>query len=243
MTSFRSSPFGNTPEITKNLLIINGLVFFATILYDELTARLGLFYFRSEYFQPYQLVTHMFTHGSFFHILFNMFALFTFGSILERMWGPKRFFFFYFATGFGALALHTLVNHLEAQSLAQHLSSTEVEQIKENGRQLLYSGRNYVGDAGKLNLIYNIPTVGASGAIFGLLIAFGMLFPNTTLMLIFPPIPIKAKYLIPLLIVVELFLVKADFGWDNIAHFAHLGGALFGFIIVKIWMRDRRNFY
>jgi membrane associated rhomboid family serine protease len=238
MTQFRSSPFGNIPEITKNLLIINGLVFFATILFDDLRTKLGLFYFRSEYFQPYQLVTHMFTHGSFFHILFNMFALFTFGSILERMWGPKRFFIFYFATGFGALALHTLVNHIEAQSLVRHISSSEVAYIKESGRQLLYSGRN-----GKLNQIYNIPTVGASGAIYGLLIAFAMLFPNTTLMLIFPPIPIKAKYLIPLLIVVELFLVKADFGWDNIAHFAHLGGALFGFIIVKFWMKDRRNFY
>lgn len=242
MTQFRSSPFGHIPEITKNLLIINGLVFFATILFDDLRTKLGLFYFRSEYFQPYQLVTHMFTHGSFFHILFNMFALFTFGSILERMWGPKRFFIFYFATGFGALALHTLVNHIEAQSLARHFSSSEVEFIKESGRQLLFSGR-LVGDAEKLNQIYNIPTVGASGAIYGLLIAFAMLFPNTTLMLIFPPIPIKAKYLIPLLIVVELFLVKADFSWDNIAHFAHLGGALFGFIIVKFWMKDRRNFY
>ena len=141
------------------------------------------------------------------------------------------------------MALHTLVNHIEAQSLARHISSSEVEYIKESGRQLLYSGQNFVGNAGKLNLIYNIPTVGASGAIYGLLIAFGMLFPNTKLMLIFPPIPIKAKYFIPLLIVIELFLVKADFGWDNIAHFAHLGGALFGFIIVKFWMKDRQNFY
>lgn len=172
-----------------------------------------------------------------------MFALFTFGSILERMWGPQRFFFFYFATGMGAVGLHTLVNHIEAVSLARQLSEFEVENIRENGRQLLYSGRNYVGVAGKLNLVYNIPTVGASGAIYGLLIAFGMLFPNTTLMLIFPPIPVKAKFLIPFLIVIELFLAKADFQWDNIAHFAHLGGALFGFIIVKLWMRNRRNFY
>lgn len=243
MTQFQSSRFGNIPEITKNLLIINGLVFIATLLYDGLQTKLGLYYFKSEYFQPYQLVTHMFTHGSFMHIFFNMFALFSFGSILERVWGEKRFLIFYLLTGFGAMFLHMLVNHMEALHYAKSISAQELEYIRESGRQMLYSDRNYVGAAGKLNLIYNIPTVGASGAIYGLLIAFGMLFPNSVLMLIFPPIPVKAKYLIPILIVAELFLGTANFARDNIAHFAHLGGALFGFILVKLWSRNRNNFY
>ncbi len=213
-------------EVVKNLLIINGIVFFATLLNPDWIQRLGLYYFSSEKFKPYQIVTHLFTHGGMAHIFFNMFALWMFGSVLERIWGPKRFLIFYLITGLGAAFLHELVNTIIV--------------FKETGGIMLL--KNQVVTE-QLASIYYVPVVGASGAIYGLLAAFGVLFPNTKLMLIFPPIPLKAKYFIPILIVLEFFLGTQNFRWDNIAHFAHLGGALFGFILVKIWNKDRNSFY
>lgn len=217
---------GQMPEVVKNLLIINGLVFLLTFLYPEWTHRLGLYYFSSEKFQPYQIITHMFTHGGTFHLLFNMFALWMFGSALERIWGPKRFLAFYLITGLGAMFLHQAVNALQVY---QETGSIVLEKYDLISR--------------KLQMIYHIPMVGASGAIYGLLVGFGVLFPNTQLMLLFPPIPIKAKYFIPILIAVEFFMGARMGQMSNIAHFAHLGGALFGFLLVKYWNVRSDRFY
>lgn len=228
----------NMPDVVKNLLIINLLMFLATMVFssgtEDLRITLGLHYFDSPDFEPYQMVSHMFMHGNFTHLFFNMFALIMFGGQLERVWGPKRFLLFYFVTGLGAVALHLGVQAYELYDMfgsvspksdALDLSDYSAEQIR------------------RAQEIYFIPTVGASGAIYGLLLGFAMLFPNTELMLIFLPIPIKAKYFVPFLMLGELYLGVNNFEWDNIAHFAHLGGALFGFILVMIWKRDRKNFW
>ena len=209
------------PDVVKNLLIINALVFVATLVNPPLMRALAMYYPTSSNFEPYQIVTHLFTHGGFLHFFFNMFTLYMFGSVLERVWGAKRFLFFYITAGLGALFLFELVNFIQ-------LSSLDPSNID-------YITKRYV--------LKDVPVLGASGAIYGLLVAFGMLFPNTKLMLLFPPIPMKAKYFVFMLIGIELFFIKGQFGWDNVAHFAHLGGALFGFIMVKIWNKDRSNFY
>lgn len=237
----------NIPPVVKNLLIINLLMFVALLIFQsrgtDLNSELGLYNVASSEFRPFQIVTHMFMHGNFMHIFFNMFALLSFGAILERVWGPKRFLLFYLITGIGAVVLYSIVNYIEYTQLINSLSARDVEFIKTNGLEVIQSNQNYLGDAGKLNANLFTPMVGASGAIYGLLVAFGVLFPNTEMMMIFLPIPIKAKYFIPILIALALFGGFANNEGDNIAHFAHLGGALFGFILVKMWMKDRNNFY
>ncbi|HLN74078.1 MAG: rhomboid family intramembrane serine protease [Methylococcaceae bacterium] len=241
-------PSTNTlPPVVKNLLIINVLMLFITFVLQmrgiDLTSILGLHYFQSSEFRPYQLVTHMFMHGGLAHLFFNMFALWMFGRVLESVWGPKRFFIYYFITGLGAAALHTFVNFLEFQYIASHMPFETVKMVLEQGTEIFNQGKNFTDpDAAKLNLILNVPTVGASGAVFGLLLGFGMLFPNTQLMLLFPPIPIKAKYFVMGYGAIELFSGITNTG-SNIAHFAHLGGMLFGFIMIKYWNRNTTHFY
>lgn len=237
--------FRNMPDVVKNLLIINLLFFVGTLILgaNEWIQRLGMHYPASEYFRPYQIVTHMFMHGGIGHIFFNMFALVMFGSALERVWGPKKMLFFYFTTGLGAVALHVGVQAYEVYSLVGNVTAEELQITFENPGFRYMSGIIPEGDVVKVAEIFSTTSVGASGAIFGLLLAFAMYFPNTELMLIFFPVPIKAKYFIPLLMVFELFMGVNNFEMDNVAHFAHLGGALFGFIMVKIWQRDRTNFY
>ena len=216
-------------DVVKNLLIINVLMFFGTMLLGDPGNQamnylvnnpdsdsfmewgryiLAMFFPSSEYFRPYQLVTHMFMHGDFMHLFFNMFALYMFGPPLEASFGPKRFFIFYFLTGFGALALHILVQYIELNS----------------GSVPLYD--------------MNVPMLGASGAVFGLLAGYGMLFPENKLMLLFPPIPIKAKYFVFGYAAIELFLGLGKIG-GGVAHFAHVGGAIFGVLIILFW-RNRR---
>lgn len=226
----------NLPEVVKNLLIINVLFFLASLVFKgnelPLAFELGLFYFDSPYFTPYQIITHMFMHGGFMHIFFNMFALVMFGSALERVWGGKRFFIFYLITGLGAAALHMGVAMWEVYSIADTIAPGLEEGYQFNGL-----------GADSLNATYLTPTVGASGAIYGLLLAFAVLFPNTELMFIFIPFPIKAKYFVPILIVIEVFLGIKQYAGDNIAHFAHLGGMLFGYILLKFWQNNRNSFY
>ena len=188
----------------------------------DLTNILGLHYVQSPEFNLYQLVTHMFMHGSLMHLVLNMFALWMFGRVLESVWGPRRFFVFYFVTGLGAAVFYSFVNFIEFQYIASKMSSEEVQMVMSNGAEVLSQGKNYFDSAGKLNLILNTPTVGASGAVFGILLGFGMLFPNTQLMLLFPPIPIKAKYFVMGYGAIELFGGITNTG-GNIAHFAHLG--------------------
>lgn len=246
MQSYR--PSSNTlPPVVKNLIIINVIMLFATFVLQmrgiDLTRILGLHYFQSPSFRPYQLVTHIFMHGGLMHLAFNMFALWMFGRVLESVWGPKRFFIYYFVTGLGAAALHTFVNFIEFQSVASKMNPEEVQNVMMQGADILSQGKNYIDPlSAKLNAILNTPTVGASGAVFGLLLGFGMLFPNTQLMLLFPPIPIKAKYFVMGYGAIELFSGIANTG-SNIAHFAHLGGMLFGFIMIKYWNKTTNNFY
>lgn len=213
------------PPVVKNLLILNGLMFLGTYVGQnfeiDLIRLLGLHSIQSEYFRPYQFVTHMFMHGGFLHIFSNMFALWMFGSKLEQVWGSGRFLFFYFFTGLGAAALHSGVTYWE------------IEQYRAAGAGLR-----------ELTQLINIPTVGASGAVFGVLLGFGMLFPNTRLMLLFPPIPMKAKVFVFLYGAFELYAgFSSIHGGSNIAHFAHVGGMLFGFILIKYWQKKGQNFY
>ncbi len=195
--------FQRTTPVVLNLIIINALVFFVQMMFDgpekKITGMIALFPFQTEYFKPYQLVTHMFAHGGFFHLLFNMFVLWMFGTMLERVWGPKRFFIFYFACGLAAGVAHLLLEFS--------------------------------------------PAVGASGAIMGLFAAFAYLFPNTE-MIIFPiPVPIKAKYAVAIMAAIDLFGGVYPAG-SNIAHFAHLGGLVMGFILVLIWNKsNKKTFY
>lgn len=239
--------FHTVPPVVKNLIIINVLMLAATWFLEfrgiSLTRTLGLYYIGSPDFRPYQLVTHLFMHGGFLHLVFNMFTLWMFGRVLESVWGPKRFFVFYFVTGLGAAALHTLVNYIEFQSIASQLSPENVKMVLAQGAEIWQQGQNYRDpQMAQLNEIINVPTVGASGAVYGILIGFAMLFPNTELMLIFPPIPVKAKYLVVGLILLEVFYIKTNSS-PGIAHFAHLGGALFGFLLVKYWNKHSNRFY
>jgi membrane associated rhomboid family serine protease len=186
----------------------------------------------------------MFMHGSIEHILFNMFALWMFGNVLENFWGPKRFLIFYMITGIGAGLIQLLVAYVRLQSLYAQLPQDELHYLLTNGTQILQEGKNFINPiAAEANMVINGATIGASGAVFGILVGFGMLFPNTELFLMFIPIPIKAKYAVILYAVIELVSGVAQVEGDNIAHFAHLGGALFGFILVKYWQKNKKQIF
>jgi membrane associated rhomboid family serine protease len=233
------------PPVVRNLVIINVLMFLAKFALEgafgiDLDRVLGLFFFKSTQFQPFQIVTHMFMHGSVMHLAFNMFALWMFGRIIESVWGAKRFFIYYFATGLGAAFLQMLVTYIRFTSMSSKLPQESVDMVINEGYQILMNGQNYSNPLlGKLNLLTNIVTIGASGAVFGVVLAFGMLFPNTKLMLLFPPIPIKAKYAAVLMLGLGVML---DFR-GNVAHFAHLGGMIFGYILIKYWNKKSNKFY
>lgn len=232
--------FRNMPPVVKNLLLINVVMFVLSIAMPQVGDKLALHYFDSPFFEPYQIVTHFFMHASIGHIFFNMFALVMFGSQLERVWGPKRFLFFYLFSAIGAFLLHMGVVYYQLMDVPADV----IQVIKTDGAEAFANGQNFMDPyLAKINFKYHIPMVGASGAIMGLLAAFAFLFPNTELMLIFLPIPIKAKYFVPIYMVIELYLGVNNFSWDNIAHFAHLGGALFGIILVLIWQRNKNQFY
>ena len=237
--------FSDIPPVVKNLLIINVLLFLAKYglggaLGIDLDRILGLFFIKSTQFQPFQIVTHMFMHGSLMHLAFNMFALWMFGRIIESVWGAKRFFIYYFATGIGAAVLQMIVTYIRFTITAKNIPDDTVNMVINDGYQILMNGQNYSNALlGKLNLITNTVTIGASGAVFGVVLAFGMLFPNTQLMLLFPPIPIKAKYAAVLMLALGVML---DFR-GNVAHFAHLGGMIFGYILIKYWNSKGKTFY
>ena len=240
--------FSDTPPVVKNLILINVIMLLATWTFTkvfgiDLNQILGLHFIKSPRFHPYQIITHMFMHGGLTHLFFNMFALWMFGRVLETVWGPKRFFIYYFVSGLGAVFLHTLVNYIHYVSLKNSLPIENFNYVIEHGYDIFQQGKGFTySKMQALNEIMVVPTVGASGAVFGVLLAFGMLFPNTQLMLLFPPIPIKAKYFVIIYGGLELWLGLTQPG-SNIAHFAHLGGMLFGFILIKLWKSDRNNFY
>lgn len=234
------------------------------------TARImGLYQPPSYLWRPWQYVTHMFMHGSISHLFFNMFALFMFGRILESVWGSKRFLTFYFVCGIGAGLLNSLAGWYESHSLLEQYAAFQANPTPDLltdlvKRQLGHptdqvwqlidgwiNNPDYPGyaESGKqlflqiINRQINIPMIGASGAVFGILLAFGMLFPNTELYLIFFPIPIKAKYFVIGYGLLEIYLGILNNAADNIAHFAHIGGMLFGFLLVKHWNRNRKKFF
>ncbi len=246
---YRPSGFNFMPVVVKNLLIINGLFFLATISLGgafqiNLIKVLGLHMPGSPDFEPYQLVTHMFMHANFSHVFFNMFALWMFGTAIENLMGSKRFLTYYLITGFGAAFLHLGVSYLEALSLRSELlaagySAADLKHFIETGSYRMISEASESTMVAFLSK-YFIPTVGASGAVFGILLAFGMFFPNSYIYLFFA-IPIKAKFFVMAYGAMELYFGITSDG--NIAHFAHLGGMLFGFLLIRYWRRKRQIYY
>jgi len=240
--------FSILPPVVKNLLIINGLFFLATIALDtilktDLSRFLGLHYFQSELFYPHQLITYMFMHGGIGHIFFNMFALWMFGSTIENQWGGKRFLIYYLITGIGAGLVQEAVYAVRIHQIVSQLSPELVDMVKNEGLALFQQGMNYRGLLGDLNSLLNVGTVGASGSVFGILLAFGMMFPNALVYLYFL-FPIKAKWVVIGYGAIELWLGIANRSGDNVAHFAHLGGMLFGLILILLWKKkDRNNFF
>lgn len=227
------------PPVVKTLLIINVALFVLTMAVPSLKMNLAIYSFQSDLFKPYQLITHMFMHGSIGHIFFNMFALYMFGRVLEDVWGPKRFFIYYFITGLGAALLHLGVSYVEITSYMNEIGPEKVAHVLQDGSEAWRNGMNFTDpQMAKLNVMINTPTVGASGAIYGLLLAFGMLFPNVLLYVYFA-IPIKAKYLVMIFTAIELYLGFINRVGDNVAHFAHLGGMLFGLIFILIWRKHK----
>ena len=239
--------FGNLTDVVKNLLILNVLFFLATFLFQNqgiyLKADLGSYYPGSPNFKPYQIVTHFFMHADFRHILFNMFGLIFMGPMLENYWGKKRFVIFYFVTALGAWFFHFLIQGIEIHNLTGEWFPNVMSDIQFNIDTIEYNilpgNENYR----QVAKTYLTPVLGASGAIYGLLMAFAMLFPNTEFRLLFPPIALKAKWFALILGVFALYQGYENSTGDSIAHFAHLGGMIFGFIMIKIWQKDRSNFY
>lgn len=234
--------FSLMPTVVKNLLIINGLMFLGMISIRstfgiDITQWTGLYFPASDNFLPLQLVTHMFMHGSFQHILSNMIMLWFLGSAMENYWGSQRFLIYYLLTGLGASALQISVNAYEYFELIGQLSAENAQVVVSEGSDLISRNYNYTNPMmGALNRLLNTPMVGASGAVFGVLLAFGMTFPNQVIYLNFF-FPIKAKYFV---IGYGLFELYNGFAVSNsgIAHFAHLGGMLFGFILIRKWRRS-----
>ena len=234
----------NIPTITKNLIAINVLMFLAHLVAEQqgvdLRAILGLHFYMSADFQPYQLVTYMFMHASFSHLFFNMFALFIFGGTMERAWGEKRFLLYYLVAGVGAALLQETVGLMRYNVIAGSMNPLEVEYVLTHGLEALNQGKNFVVPSlAELNLVVNLPAVGASGAVYAILLGFGMQFPNER-MFVFPiPFPIKAKYFVVGYAVIELYLGVSGTA-DGVAHFAHLGGMLFGFLLILYWRKKGR---
>ncbi|MGJ3233686.1 rhomboid family intramembrane serine protease [Marivirga sp.] len=262
--------FARLTPVVKNLLLINiALLLIPSFMNLELAQIFGLRYIFAESFKPFQFITYMFLHSGFGHLLGNMFALFIFGPMLERFWGSKRFFIFYMVTGVGAGILYGVVNFIEMQQLEsaaeQYIENPNYEGfvsfIQENANYAYKQWYDFIDaygeNQGKQEYIDasiqrvqevvrfqgNVPLIGASGAVFGILFAFGFLFPNTELFLLFPPIPIKAKYLVTFYGLYELYAGIQNVPGDNVAHYAHLGGMLIAFILLKIWQKNNTRFY
>ena len=226
------------PETIKQLIIINVIFYFGSQFIGNLGYDiLALHYYENEKFLISQFITHMFMHGSPSHILFNMYGLWMFGSPLEQMWGRQKFLFFYISCGLGAALLQMLVYYSQIQNLYQVI---ELNNLSLTDPQLIL---NFMSERDYSNAItaFNSVMVGASGAIYGVLVAFAFSFPNSKLMLLFLPFPIKAKFFVPLLILIDLFFGISSFSVGPIAHFAHVGGAIIGLIMVLYWRRNQFN--
>lgn len=238
---------GRITEAVKHLIIINVILFIAPQLIQgfDLQSMFALYFPENPKFGFWQFATHMFMHGGFAHILFNMYGLWAFGTPLEQMWGRNKFIFFYLSAGLGAGVIYTLVNYYQFNNVYDQLiniglSATDIQNILNTG-----SYNNSILETlseTKLNefyATYHTPAVGASGAVYGILVAFGMSFPNAKLALIFFPVPIAAKYFIPAIILGDLFFGMTNYSIGNVAHFAHVGGALIGFLIAWYWKQNQ----
>jgi membrane associated rhomboid family serine protease len=279
---FRPRSFQTLPPVIKNLLIINILLFAATIVLKsrlgiDLVEILGLHYITASNFQPYQFITYMFMHGGFTHIFFNMFAVWMFGSVLENVWGAKRFLIYYIITGLGAALIQYVVFYMEitpvvtaVNAVQQNLTLESFENLVTSDTFMSSINYEFSFEYEKMRNLYNSVIhesperalsiasqfliqfknyylnahviIGASGSLFGILLAFGMMFPNTLLYLYFL-VPIKAKWVVIGYGAIELILGFSNNPSDNVAHFAHLGGMLFGFIMIMFWKRKRDYFY
>ncbi len=247
MNGFGRGFFG-LPPVVKNIILLNVIMWLAdltvrSVFGMDLTMMLGLYFPKSEHFLPLQLVSHMFMHGGFWHLFFNMYALYMFGQVLEQVWGPKRFFIYYMVCGLGAAFVHETVIMFQYESLMNVISPDQLQLVLNDGAEYFNQGKVFSDETMKnLQLLLNTPTVGASGAVFGILLAFGVLFPNTQLMLLIPPIPIKAKYFVLIYGAIEMYLAFKNPG-SNIAHAAHLGGMLFGYILIRYWRKTTTTLY
>lgn len=218
----RGGFLSSIPTVTKNIILINVCVMIMTSLNEDfMYEHFSLFYPTSPFFRGYQFLTHIFMHGGFWHLFFNMYTLFIFGSVLERVWGPKKFLFFYFVTGIGAALLHTGVQWIEMQVYMNN-AAEGVQSAMMQIHQLKMT-----------------PTVGASGAIYGLLLGYAMLYPDSVMTLIFPPVSMKAKWFVLIFAAIELMTGVSGAG-GSVAHFAHLGGMLFALLIIVYWKRNGR---
>ncbi|MGE5419165.1 MAG: rhomboid family intramembrane serine protease [Chloroflexota bacterium] len=243
--------FFGLPPVVKNIIMLNVIMLLAyyagaSVFGVDLNSILGLYFPKSERFMPVQIITHIFMHGGFWHLFFNMYALFIFGQVLETTWGPKRFLVYYLVCGFGAALTHETVIAFQYNALISHMDQSSVnfalEKASEYFTQGIAADEILDPQIAKLIILLNTPTVGASGAVFGILLAFGVLFPNTQLMLLFPPIPIRAKYFVMGYGALELWMAITQPG-SNIAHAAHLGGMLFGYILIRYWRKNTNTFY
>ncbi|PKH52560.1 rhomboid family intramembrane serine protease [Tenacibaculum sp. Bg11-29] len=240
---------GKLTDAIKHLIIINVIMYFAPqFLNLDLTNIFALHYPQNEHFGVWQYVTHTFMHGSTMHLLFNMYALWAFGTPLEQMWGRNKFLFFYFSAGIGAGLIYTLVNYYQFNGIYEQLvtlgiSPSEIQNVLNTGQYnddiITLSNKTM----SEFYSLYHTPAVGASGAVYGILVAFGLTFPNAKLALIFFPVPIAAKYFIPLMIASDLFFGVTKYSIGNVAHFAHIGGALIGFIIAWYWRKKQLKSY
>ncbi len=249
MEQYRPPRYALLPEVTKHLIIINALAFFGTWVLEsrlgvDVMRHLALYPFSSPLFRPHQLITHMFLHGNLTHIFFNMFALWMFGGVVERVLGPRRYLTYYFLTGVGAAVLHLLVQEMQLRPLLADLAqvtgapagevvSALPSSMRAAAHQLVRWGASPELAFQLVRLMF-VPTVGASGAVFGLLLAFGWMFPNSYVFIYFF-FPMKAKYFVILYGVLELWLGIQGNVLDNVAHFAHVGGMLFGIALLKWW--------
>ncbi len=239
---------GRITEVIKHLIILNILFFIAPQFLKGLDfGNLFALYFpKNPNFGFWQYLSHIFMHGGFSHILFNMYGLWAFGTPLEQIWGKHKFLFFYFSAGIGAGLIYSAFNYYQFQGIYQQLmqiglSSSEIQNMLDTG---MYNDAVVTLSPQTLSEFYSLyhtPAVGASGAVYGVLVAFGMLFPNAKLALLFFPVPVAAKYFIPILILGDLFFGVTKYSIGNIAHFAHVGGALIGFVIAWYWKRNQFN--
>lgn len=274
MDSYSPRGFSLLPPVVKNLLIINGIFILATITFEtvykiQLADYLGLHYFESKLFQPWQYITYMFMHAGFDHLLFNMFALWMFGYVLENYWGGKKFLFYYLVTGVGAAIVQTAVLWYDINTIKHAANVFQNSPSPDNfiifmnehfqgfynpaklqefianwsnnafNPEYVQQANGYIDEF--INIKMNIPTVGASGAVFGILLAFGMMFPNTLIYIYFL-FPIKAKWFVIIYGALELFFGVTN-SHSNVAHFAHLGGMLFGFFLIKYWKKNNNDYY